>query len=82
MGPDDANKVLMVTAGLLRPGKHQYLIKSLENSRSKAKAYIATPRIEASLPALSEKFLSLTKRAAMTKEKSVFRDFKEDTSSY
>jgi len=82
MGPEDAGKVLMVTAAILRPGKHQYLVKNEDESyRSKARAFIAKPRKEPPLPQLSEKYISL-KRELLTKDRSVFKDFKEDTFVY
>ena len=47
----EADKVLFVTATMLRPGKHQYLVKVEGGSYSaNARAFIARPRIEPSLP--------------------------------
>ena len=82
MGPEDSNKVLMVTAAILRPGKHQYLVKSHdEDYRSMARAFIGKTRRDPPLPQLSDKYISL-KRELLTKENSVFKDFKEDTFVY
>lgn len=55
------------------------MIRADESYSSDARAFIARPRTEDPLPHLSHKYLSLTKRDALTKDRSVFRDFKDDS---
>ena len=78
LGEDETDKVIMITAALLRPGKHQYVVQNSDHSyRSQARAFIAKPRTEPPLPQLSDNYKK-QKRESLTKARSVFREFKED----
>ena len=68
----------MVCAAMLRPGKHQYIVKSKANDfKSEAQTVVSQARTEPPLPNLSERYIQ-SKLRDFTHDKSIFSEFKED----